>query len=275
MIRFGCPSCDKVYKVPVTLGGKPATCTQCSARFLIPVPPKPLPPPVDVVEAEVVEDDPLPPPVEVLEAEVVEEAPPPLPKSPSKLRIPVVLEPCSGCGAVQTVSSEDLGQSIECPFCRTVYKCVERKVAVLPADPLQPLPPAAPVYGSSGSGVLPPGWAPPVQLALPPPPPPPPPAPPPVEFVLEESEKAPPPQPDVPIAPCPNCRAELTVAASDLGWDTECPFCHTIYKAVPPQPKEGTSLARVVRRNPTPPPASGKKPYQFRRDDDDRRRKRK
>src|SRR5689334_19576064 len=36
----------------------------------------------------------------------------------------------------------------------------------------------------------------------------------------------------VEIAPCPKCDARLSVAASDLGVDVECPYCKTVYKAV-------------------------------------------
>lgn len=81
----------------------------------------------------------------------------------------------------------------------------------------------------------------------------------------------PPPAPaDVDIAPCPKCRAELTVSETDLGLDVECPHCQTVYKAERPQPKPGTQLARSTRRPDAPPPPSRaaddedkKKPYQF------------
>ena len=278
MIRFGCPSCDKVYKVPVTLGGKPATCTQCSTRFLIPVPPKPPPPPVlEVVEAEVVVDDPTPPsppppPVEVLEAEVVEAEvvedvlPPAPPRPAAAIARPVAngggaapslitLEPCPDCGAAQTAPPADLGLWVECASCQTVFLAVEDKAA-------PPVPP-----GVTARSLRPPVTATGFEAAASPPAPPPP--------AVVEAEVVQPAPPDVPIAPCPKCRAELMVAETDLGGSVECPFCHTVYTATPPQPKAGTTLARVVRRNPAPPPSGGgKKPYQFRRDDDDRRRKR-
>jgi phage FluMu protein Com len=81
----------------------------------------------------------------------------------------------------------------------------------------------------------------------------------------------PPPAPaDVDIAPCPKCRAELTVSETDLGLDVECPHCQTVYKAERPQPKPGTQLARSTRRPDAPPlPSRGgddpdkKKPYEF------------
>jgi hypothetical protein len=283
MIRFGCPTCDKVYKVPVTLGGKPATCTRCSTRFLIPIPPKPPPPPVDVVEAEVVEDDPtpprptpvparpVPPPVlDVLEAEVVEDVPVPPPASSQPPPAPAVgrgggsahpplvtLEPCPDCRAVQTAPPADLGLWVECASCQTVFLAVEDKAA-------PPVPP-----GVTARSLRPPVTTAGFEAASPPP------AGPPTPPEVVEAEVLPPAAADVPIAPCPKCRAELMVAETDLGGSVECPFCQTVYRATPPQPKEGTTLARVVRRNPAPPPSGGgKKPYQFRRDEDDRRRKR-
>ncbi|HET6573677.1 MAG TPA: MJ0042-type zinc finger domain-containing protein [Fimbriiglobus sp.] len=53
----------------------------------------------------------------------------------------------------------------------------------------------------------------------------------------------PPADPNAPveIAPCPGCQARLSVAASDLGADVECPYCKTVYKAKKP----GTGVAPV------------------------------
>ncbi|OWK36164.1 Polyribonucleotide nucleotidyltransferase [Fimbriiglobus ruber] len=73
---------------------------------------------------------------------------------------------------------------------------------------------------------------------------------------------APPPPPPAPnpsepveIAPCPKCQARLSVAASDLGVDVECPYCKSVYKAVRP----GSGPA------PVPPPKAPDR----RRDEDD------
>lgn len=92
------------------------------------------------------------------------------------------------------------------------------------------------------------------------------------------------------IAPCPKCRAELTVSETDLGQDVECPHCQTVYKAERPQPKAGTMLARSTRGAAPSPSKSAstadddskKKPYEFKAkkakdspyadDDDDRDR---
>ena len=62
----------------------------------------------------------------------------------------------------------------------------------------------------------------------------------------------------VEIAPCPKCRAELTVAPSDLGGEVECPFCQTVYTAEKPKPKPNTLLARPSAR-PASPTAKNKK----------------
>lgn len=255
MIRFACPSCEKVYKVPDGMGGKVASCTNCRTQFLIPNP-------------TVLELSPPPPPEpEILEAEVVEEVIPP-PPTPSKLIIPVVLEPCPQCRTVLTVTTDDLGHPVECPRCRTIYTCVEqRKVTVPPPPPPVFVP--VPVYVPPSSTFLPMSQQP-VNFALTPPKPPPPPV------VIEAAvvlPSPPPPEPvGVAIAPCPQCRAELTVAADDVGRDVECPFCKRVYKAVPPVPKAGTQLARVIRRGPVsppPPPPGAKKPYRFKSADDD------
>lgn len=77
---------------------------------------------------------------------------------------------------------------------------------------------------------------------------------------------------DVDIAPCPKCKAELTVSESDIGNDVECPHCQTVYKAERPQARAGTQLAKTIRRPQAPPPAptsssnddpDKKKPYEF------------
>ena len=65
------------------------------------------------------------------------------------------------------------------------------------------------------------------------------------------------PEPEAPgteIAPCPKCRAELTVDPADLDSEVECPFCRTIYRAETPKPKADTPLARrLLAPAPLPP----------------------
>ncbi|MCU0704953.1 MAG: hypothetical protein MUF18_13330, partial [Fimbriiglobus sp.] len=83
MIRFACPNCEKVYKVPASVGGKPGACKKCGIRFLIPDAP--------VVEAEVVQPEstsllPLPPPPPPEPIEFTE------PPKPSLTTVPAVPE---------------------------------------------------------------------------------------------------------------------------------------------------------------------------------------
>jgi predicted Zn finger-like uncharacterized protein len=80
----------------------------------------------------------------------------------------------------------------------------------------------------------------------------PPPAPPPIP----ESPPAPPSgSTPVEISPCPGCGSRLSVEASDLGLDIECPNCQTQYKALrageaPPPPKKSSdAFQRPSRRN--------------------------
>ena len=69
---------------------------------------------------------------------------------------------------------------------------------------------------------------------------------------LSAPEPAPEPE-GIEIAPCPKCRAELTVSPDDLGGEVECPFCQTVYKAEKPKPKANTLLARPSKAPPPPP----------------------
>ncbi len=254
MIRFACPSCEKVYTVPASAGAKPATCKQCGTRFMIPdAPPSveyevveepapvapPPPPRPSVQHAETMmmpavpdlpskqleipgipalpdlNSAPPPPPPAVSSLSFGE--PPPPPEAPPETPATVVLAPCPTCGARLTVNAEDVGAHVECPMCKSVF---QGQAAPTPT------------------------------VVVPSPPPPPEPA-------------------DVDIAPCPKCRAELTVSETDLGQDVECPHCQTVYTAARPQPKAGTQLAKSVRGAAPPPSKSGddnegkKKPYEF------------
>ncbi|MGL6073247.1 MAG: MJ0042-type zinc finger domain-containing protein [Fimbriiglobus sp.] len=64
------------------------------------------------------------------------------------------------------------------------------------------------------------------------------------QFVIPEAEGSPAPSTSaesneaVEINPCPKCNARLTVAASDLGLDVECPHCKTVYPATRPGAKK-------------------------------------
>jgi uncharacterized Zn-finger protein len=271
MIRFACPSCEKVYSVPDSAGGRPAACKQCRARFVIPDPPSVLdldrppapPPPVTVyptapapnrrpavLDAELVAEVPFPPkPLQVYDATVIERTPqsssmqaiaapqPPPPPPPPPVVVPKELEPCPKCTAVNSVAAEHVGMLVLCPFCNTVYHGELRKPPPPPTVEQDPnnawtLPPIAPMEPTGpGPATVDFGPRPLVKPYIPPPPPPP---------------------PDVDIAPCPRCRSELTVPPDAVGGPVECPFCGTVYTAVPPTPTAGTRLAKVIRRNDRP-----------------------
>lgn len=78
------------------------------------------------------------------------------------------------------------------------------------------------------------------------------------QFVIPEAEEgssplpppppaAPPPIPassDIEIEPCPGCQAKLTVEASDLGKEVECPYCKTTYVAKDPNAKPKKSISK-------------------------------
>lgn len=293
MIRFACPNCEKVYTVPATAGGKAATCKQCGTRFQIPE----APPQQDY---EVVEDEPTPD----LPASTpsLPPLPPPPPPPPPPAR-----EAIQHAETMVLPALPDSQLSIGLPD-------------LLNSPPPPPPPPASLSFAPS-----PP----------PPPPPPPAAATPatvdlqpcptcgarltvnaedvgahvecPMCKTVFEGKAGPPPgtptpapvpapvSTDVDIAPCPKCKAELTVDVSDLGKDVECPYCQTVYVAARPQAKPGTQLARPSSRTSAPPPPtkgddgdSKKKPYEFKAkkkdspfadddpdDEDDRPRKKK
>lgn len=100
MIRFACPGCGAIYAVEVAQAGKTGLCPKCQAQFVIPSPepaPAPEPPRVEV---------PLP-------------APPAAPtRGPDD---PVEVRPCPSCGSRLSVLASDLGVSVECPHCKTVF----------------------------------------------------------------------------------------------------------------------------------------------------------
>lgn len=50
------------------------------------------------------------------------------------------------------------------------------------------------------------------------------------------------------IQPCPGCRAKLTVAASDLGLDVECPYCKSVYRAMAGTTAAKTPASRRARQ---------------------------
>ena len=100
MIRFACPGCDAAFTVGDEKAGKTGKCPKCSTQFLIPAAPAAAAPGGGDVFTP-------PPPV----------APPP----PAPVNDDIEIAPCPGCKKRLTVVAEDLGQSVECPFCETVY----------------------------------------------------------------------------------------------------------------------------------------------------------
>ena len=95
---------------------------------------------------------------------------------------------CPGCGAKFTVDDARGGRTGKCPKCQAQFQI--------------PMPEGAPPAPPVTAAAEPPA-------TFPPPPPPDPSAP-------------------VEINPCPGCQARLSVAASDLGVDVECPYCKTV-----------------------------------------------
>ncbi len=90
------------------------------------------------------------------------------------------------------------------------------------------------------------------------------PSPPPATAADPRASLPPPPSADpnapVEIAPCPGCQARLSVAATDIGVDVECPYCKTVYSAV--RADASPSKVRVA-------PVAEDRPSRRRRDEED------
>lgn len=98
------------------------------------------------------------------------------------------------------------------------------------------------------------------------------------QFVIPAAADGPPPLPSAPapaadpgapveIAPCPGCQARLSVAASDLGVNVECPYCKTVYAAA----RSGGEAASKPVRAPVSKPAGND--FAFADDDKPKRRR--
>ncbi len=133
---------------------------------------------------------------------------------------------CPGCNATYTVDDAKGGKAGKCPKCAAQF--------VIPA---------------AGEGGPPPAPEP-RRTPAPPPPPPPPAADPGA----------------VEIKPCPKCAARLTVAASDLGVDVECPYCKAVYTA---KKAGGPAADRPSRREALPSEEARERPSRRPREDDD------
>lgn len=121
MIRFACPGCSSTFSVDDAKAGKSGKCPKCGAAFIIPAaeaaapPPLPAPPP------------PLPPP------DTVPQSSPP----PADPNAPVEIDPCPKCQTKLSVAASDLGNDVECPYCKTVFASAR-------AGTRPPAPPPAP-----------------------------------------------------------------------------------------------------------------------------------
>lgn len=123
MIRFACPGCNSTFSVDDSKAGKSGKCPKCQAQFIIPQleaapvepPPVPVPPPAPV---------PVPVPVQVQQPAADPNA-------------PVEIDPCPKCQTKLSVTVGDLGNDVECPYCKTVFASVK-------AGTRPPAPPAPP-----------------------------------------------------------------------------------------------------------------------------------
>ena len=89
MIKFACPGCAEVYSVEDAKAGKSGKCPKCQADFVIPG------------------------------AESTATPSLPAPSAP-----PVEIRPCPGCHAKLSVTAEDVGKDVECPYCRTTFRAM-------------------------------------------------------------------------------------------------------------------------------------------------------
>ncbi len=104
MIRFACPGCAATFTVDDNRAGKSGKCPKCQSEFVIPETE-----PVAVVSVPV--PVPMPIPVTSLAARNAEE--------------PVEIEPCPKCATKLSVSGGDIGNDVECPYCKTVFQAIE------------------------------------------------------------------------------------------------------------------------------------------------------
>jgi hypothetical protein len=119
MIRFACPGCSSTFSVDDGKAGKSGKCPKCGAAFIIP-------------QAEGAAPPPLPP------APVPAPAPmsPPLPATDPNA--PVEIDPCPKCQTKLSVAVSDLGNDVECPYCKTVF--ASTRAGTRPPAPPPPAP---------------------------------------------------------------------------------------------------------------------------------------
>jgi DNA-directed RNA polymerase subunit RPC12/RpoP len=129
MIRFACPGCSSTFSVPDEKAGKSGKCPKCQAQFIIPQPEgSPAAPPPLPANAPA----PGPPPLSVTTINI------PAPQPPAAdPNAPVEIDPCPKCQTKLSVATSDLGNDVECPYCKTVFKA-ERAGTRPPAPPPAP-----------------------------------------------------------------------------------------------------------------------------------------
>jgi predicted Zn finger-like uncharacterized protein len=110
MIRFACPSCSATFSVGDEKAGKSGKCPKCLTQFLIPA--------LDGQSA-----------TRNTESASAPELPPAALQQVSMPAmnlldpaLPVEIDPCPKCQTKLSVSTSDLGNDVECPYCKTVFK---------------------------------------------------------------------------------------------------------------------------------------------------------
>ncbi len=111
MIRFACPGCSSTFSVDDSKAGKSGKCPKCGAAFIIPSP----------------------------EPEAAAASPPPAPLAPATdPNAPVEIDPCPKCQTKLSVAASDLGNDVECPYCKTVF--ASSRAGTRPPAPPPPAP---------------------------------------------------------------------------------------------------------------------------------------
>ncbi len=100
MIRFACPGCAATFTVDDNRSGKSGKCPKCQSEFVIP-------------DMEPLQSTPTPASVSI---------PAPAPRNVDE---PVEIEPCPKCSTKLSVSGSDIGNDVECPYCKTVFQAIK------------------------------------------------------------------------------------------------------------------------------------------------------
>jgi predicted Zn finger-like uncharacterized protein len=120
MIRFACPGCQATFSVDDSKAGKSGKCPKCQSQFYIPQPEGAVPGAPALSATNIPLSVPAPQPTVV---------------DPN---LPVEIDPCPKCQTKLSVATSDLGNDVECPYCKTVFpstKIGSRAVAPPPLPP--------------------------------------------------------------------------------------------------------------------------------------------